>query len=99
MRAYLLREHGREIQAFHGSFVDSYLDPRKAEESRQDAEPYFVARLPYLLKESGRERDLEKLLSRNRAVPSGPPSRPIRVRFGRSSKWTKSGSPLPEPTA
>jgi len=62
MRAYLLREHGREIQALQGSFVDSYLAPRKAEESRLDAEPYFVARLPYHLKESGRERDLEKLL-------------------------------------
>jgi WD40 repeat protein len=62
MRAYLLREQGVEIQAFQGGFVDSYLDPRKAEKTRLDAEPYFVARLPYHLKGSGRERDLEKLL-------------------------------------
>jgi hypothetical protein len=62
MRAYLVREQGVKLQAFQGAFVDSYLDPQKTEEGRLDAEPYFVARLPYHLKESGRERDLENLL-------------------------------------
>ncbi len=42
--------------------MDSYLDARETEKSWQEAERYFVARLPYHLKESGRIGDLEDLL-------------------------------------
>jgi WD40 repeat protein len=62
MRSYLLREHSVELRSFQGAFVDSYLDARETEESWQEAERYFVARLPYHLKESGRVGDLEDLL-------------------------------------
>ncbi len=61
MRAYLLREHRETTQSFQSALVDSYL-AQEGDESRREAEPYFVARLPYHLKESGRERDLEDLL-------------------------------------
>ncbi|HEX4966830.1 MAG TPA: TIR domain-containing protein [Thermoanaerobaculia bacterium] len=60
MRAYLLREHREMMPSFQGFFVDAYL--QAAEGSRREVEPYFVARLPYHLKEGGRERDLEDLL-------------------------------------
>ncbi len=64
MRAYLLREHRAETQSYQGALVDSYLELQRIEADRQDGEPhrYFVARLPYHLKESGREHVLEELL-------------------------------------
>jgi WD40 repeat protein len=64
MRSYLLREHRKEMQPFQGAFVDNYLDSQKSGGARQDEEThrYFIARLPYHLKESGRDRDLENLL-------------------------------------
>ncbi len=64
MRAYLLREYRADMQPFQGNFVDSYLDLQRLEGVRQGVEPhqYFLMRLPYHLKESGREQDLENLL-------------------------------------
>jgi|GEM_PF-1671839 len=61
MRAYLLREHRELIQSFHGALVDSYLS-QEASQLGRDAESYFVAQLPYHLKESGRELELKNLL-------------------------------------
>lgn len=62
MRAYLLREHRVETRSLQGTLVNSYLEARKIEEPEPEAERYFLARLPYHLKESGRDGDLEDLL-------------------------------------
>ena len=62
MRAYLLREHRAETKSFQGSLVDSYLESGKIKEPESEAERYFLARLPYHLKESGRKAELEELL-------------------------------------
>jgi len=61
MRAYLLREHREEMQSLQGVLVDGYLKLKGFEEIGE-VERYFVERLPYHLKESGREGDLAELL-------------------------------------
>jgi len=60
MRAYLQREHQTELASFHGYLVDSYL--RSGGSYAPPIEEYFLARLPYHLGDSGRERELELLL-------------------------------------
>lgn len=62
MRAYLLREHRETVASFHGALVDRYPGLPEGGKTREGTESYFVARLPYHLKQSGRERELEELL-------------------------------------
>jgi hypothetical protein len=62
MRAYLLREHKGTIQSFHGDIVDKYHRSKGQLDRANRTEAYFIARLPYHLKESGRGSDLEQLL-------------------------------------
>jgi WD40 repeat protein len=62
MRAYLLGEHRDDMPAFHGGLADRSLDLERVGGAPQDIDLYFVSRLPYHLKEAGREPDLERLL-------------------------------------
>ncbi|MDP9119823.1 MAG: TIR domain-containing protein [Acidobacteriota bacterium] len=62
IRAYLLREHRESIQSFHSSLVDSHWERLKSGGAPRETELYFLSRLPYHMKESGRESDLEDLL-------------------------------------
>ena len=61
MRSYLVREHDLELASFHADLVDAF-ETFQQEACPHLVENYFLHRLPYHLKESGRQEALEELL-------------------------------------